>query len=80
MSIVAEMKTHNKLSGKYNFHSMKNNKPAFIRAGGEISGLSGENHYLTFYEASKSWYIQSDEWFLLGRGGGFFTNKSSGMF
>ena len=80
MSIVAEMKTHNKLSGKYNFHSMKNNKPAFIREGGKISGFPGENHYLVFHEASKTWNITTDDYFSKGQGGGFFSINSSGKF
>ena len=80
MSIVAKNETYNGLSGKYNFHSLKNNTPAFIREGGELSGLNGENHYLAFHEKSKSWNIQSDEWFSIGKGGGFFTNDSSGIF
>ena len=80
MSIVAKNETYNGLSGKYNFHSLKNNTPAFIREGGKLSGLDGENHYLTFHEETKSWYIQIDKWFLIGRGGGFFSNESSGMF
>ena len=79
VSIVAEIKIRNGLSGKYNFHSMKDNKPAFIREGGKISGLSGENHYLAFYEEKKSWYIQTDDYFLKGEGG-FLKNISSGKY
>ena len=59
---------------------MKNNKPAFIREGGKISGIKGENHYLAFHEATKTWNIMQDEWFLNGKGGGFFANVSSGKY
>ena len=80
MSIVAEIKIRNGLSGKYNFHSMKDNKPAFIREGGKISGLSSENYYLAFHEASKTWNITQDDWFSKAEGGGIFANISSGKY
>ena len=83
MSIVAQKKTHNGLSGKYtgifsNFHSLKKNVPAFIREGGKLPNVGGNNHYLVYHEASKSWYIQPDLHFLIGHGGGFFRIQTSG--
>ena len=57
---------------------MKNNKPAFIREGGELPQVKGENHFLAYYEA---WYIQSDLKFLGGPVAGFFrTKRTTGMF
>ena len=81
MSITAQNKNNNGLSGKYNFHSMVNNKPAFIHEGGTIPGLRGKNHYLVNRKTQGvAWYIQSDEFFLEGKPGGFFTNLSSGKY
>ena len=40
----------------------------------------GENHYLAFHEATKTWNIMKDDWFLKGGGGGFFANMSSGKY
>ena len=59
---------------------MKNDRPAFIREGGEISGCQGKNHYLVFYEASNTWYIQNDEWFSEGRAGGYLRIKTTGKY
>ena len=78
MSIVAERKIRNSLSGKYNFHSMKNNIPAFMREGGKISGIMGENYYLVFHEPWKTWHITENDQFSKGQGGGYFANISSG--
>ena len=59
---------------------MRDNKPAFIREGGEVSGMVGKNHYLVFYESYKTWFIQNDKWFLEGRAGGYFSNQSIGKY
>ena len=69
MSIVAQDKILNGLSGKYNFHSMKNNKPAFIREGGKLPGLVGENNYLAW--SHEFWFFQPEAWFLEGESGEF---------
>ena len=78
VSIVAQNQVNSGLSGKYNFHSMKNNKPALIREGGEVPDVPGKNHYLVWYD--EYWYIQKDERFLKGEGGGYFCICSSGKF
>ena len=71
MSIVAQNKDHNGLSGKYSFHSMVNNKPGFIHEGGPLPGVKGKNHYLVNRKNPvAAWYIQSDEFFLEGKAGG----------
>ena len=80
MSIVSEKQNRNALSGKYNFHSMDNNIPAFIRDGGNIPGLEGKNHYLVYKEASKHWYIQPDEFFLENKGGGYLRITTTGTY
>ena len=57
---------------------MKNNKPAFIREGGEVPGVNGKNHYLVWYD--EFWCIQKDVRFLKDEGGGYFCICSSGKF
>ena len=57
---------------------MRDNKPAFIREGGEVSGIASKNHYLAFNESYKTWFIQSDDWFLEGKAGGYLKNQTTG--
>ena len=80
MSIVAQNKIFNGLSGKYMFKSMKNNKPAFIREGGKIPQVAGENHFLAYYDAWNTWYIQTDSRFSGPKPGGWFRYTTTGMF
>ena len=81
VSIVAQNTIFNGLSGKYIFKSMKNNKPAFIRAGGELPQVTGKNYFLAHYDALyKAWYIQNERNFSGGQIGGFLRNKTTGMF
>ena len=80
MSIVAQNKDLNGLSGKYIFVSMEYNSPAFIREGGRISGVSGKNHYLVFTrkEGLKNWCIQPEEFFLAKKTGGYLKICTTG--
>ena len=82
VSIVAQNRIHNGLSGKYNFHSMINNKPAFVHEGGIIPGLRGKNHYLVNRKTNSTtrWYIQSDKLFLGDIAGGYFQIITSGKY
>ena len=59
---------------------MKNNKPAFIREGGHLPGVDGQNFYLVYCGGKKAWLIQSDDWFLGGNAGGFFRIYTSGKY
>ena len=56
---------------------MEANVPTFIREGGQISGVGGKTHYLVF---RKAWYIQPDDWFLEGKGGGYLCYRTSGKY
>jgi len=79
VSIEAQNENYNVLSGKYNFHSLRNNKPAFIREGGYVPGVIGQNFYLVYCGGKiNAWHIQSDGWFLGGNAGGFFRIYTSG--
>ena len=78
MSIVAQDKIFNGLSGKYNFHSMKNNKPAFIREGGKVPGLVDKNHYLAW--SHEFWFFQQEAWFLEGESGGYLCIRTPGKY
>ena len=84
MSIVAVKDKFNALSGKYDFHGIKNNKPVFIHEDGDLGQLgvfSSNTHYLvhnTYHETSNEWNIQSDQFFMEGKAGGLFRNTTSG--
>ena len=58
---------------------MKNDKPAFIREGGEVFGVYGKHHYLAWCEDGY-WYIQQEAWFLEGESGGYLRIRSSGKY
>ena len=60
------------LSGKYNFHSTRNNKPAFIH--------ESKNYYLVFDELAEEWQIQPDKWFAIGKSGGFLRRKTKSKY
>ena len=51
----------NGLSGKYRFHSLYKNTPAYIREGGKVPNLAGEKFYLVYYPDDVSeWYFHDD--------------------
>ena len=80
MSIVAEQDYLNALSGKYVFHVIKNNQPAYIREDGHPASFSRKRHYLVYntYNNTTEWNIQSDPFFMEGKAGGIFRNATSG--
>jgi len=47
------------LSGRYNFHCLKNGAPAFIREGGKNEGLEDCHPYYMMYK--QSWFITKSE-------------------
>ena len=54
-------KSFNDLSGKYNFHSIKNNVPAFLREGGPLESFEEHPYYLV--HTGTKWCIQSSRSF-----------------
>ena len=65
------------LSGKYNFHSLYKNVPAYIRE------ADNEKFYLAFYPDNTSkWYIQKDDGLCFlktkSKNGGIFQLKTNG--
>ena len=67
ISIATENATTNKLSGKYNFHSVKNNAAVFVSDGPKIEKLGPYPYYLAYH--SKYWNLQSADYFEKGDGG-----------
>ena len=57
---------------------MANNKPAFIREGGEVYDVTGKHHYLVWND--EFWCIQRDAMFLGGKSGGYFCINTSGKY
>ena len=56
VSIVCEDKRLNKLSGRYNFHSIKNKAVAYVRDGEKVEYFDSYPYYLC-YEQNR-WRIQ----------------------
>ena len=48
VSIVCEDKRFNKLSGRYNFHTVKNKAVVYVREGGTIKTLNPHPYYLCY--------------------------------
>ena len=46
-----------KLSGRYDFHDIKNNTAAFIREEGKLNGLTSDGPYILFFGDGPGWYI-----------------------
>ena len=65
------------LSGRYNFHSLKNQAAVFIRDGGKISGWEELHPYYLVYK--QKWYLTGSEKFEQNKGGGFLKNDSTGL-
>ena len=64
-------------SGRYNFHSLKNQAAVFIRDGGKISGLEDLHPYYLLYK--QKWFVTASENFEQGEGGGFLKSNSTGL-
>ena len=67
ISIDATYSNHNKKSGKFEFHSIIHNAPAF----------RNDNHDYLTYDGHK-WYIMSEGRFLDGNSGGWFRIETTG--
>lgn len=53
ISIQSEdTRLYNNLSGKYYFHSVKNNAAAFVREEGQLKNFDSPPYYLAYYDAS----------------------------
>ena len=61
VSVESEHMDYNNLSGKYNFHSIKNNATAFERDGGALPKFAKHPYYLAMYE--DGWVFQHSEHF-----------------
>ena len=77
--IECENSNFHLLSGKFNFHSEKNQAPVFIRDGGKIDDFETENPYYLSYVKS-DWYIQSSTSFDLDAERGWLKLETKGLF
>ena len=71
IAIASESLEKNKLSGKYNFHSVKNNAAVFVRDGPKIEKLEPYPYYLAYH--IEHWNLQDADFFEEGRSGGWLA-------
>ena len=75
---ISDEGVRGQLSGKYNFHCLKNQAAAFIREGGKCEGLEEfYPYYLRFYK--EIWYIQGSQRFEENNPRGFLRLDSEGL-
>lgn len=83
ISILTEHPEKNKLSGKYNFHSIQNNAAVFVTDGTKIEKLSGPYPYYLAYN-NGIWNLQDSDYFEeikgKGEGGGWLKLSTKGFF
>ena len=66
-----------RLTGKFDFHSIKNNAPAFVREEEKLEGLESEAYYLVFVD--DGWYFQDGEYFEDDDAGGWMMLSTEGL-
>ena len=67
------------LSGRYNFHGLKNRAAVFIRDGAKVDGYEDLHPiYLAYYRCKQEWFLQSSEKFLTGQTGGLMALITTG--
>ena len=77
ISIQSEDTDYNNLSGKYYFHSVKNNAAAFMREGGQLENFDFQPYYLAFYNGT--WFIQGTDSFENNRTEGWIYIDTKGL-
>ena len=82
ISIATEKPDVNKLSGKYIFHSLKNNAAVFVRDGPKIETVASPYPYYLAYN-NKFWNLQDADFFEEregnGLGGGWLALRTKGF-
>ena len=82
ISIDAHLNPKNALTGKYNFHSLHKNIPAYVREGGTVPKVAGAKYYLVHYPNLRKWYFQNDGDYCFlrpgSKGGGYMCLQSQG--
>ena len=77
ISIQSEdTRLYNNLSGKYYFHSVKNNAAAFVREEGQLKNFDSPPYYLAYYDGV--WYFQGSADFNENTDGGWICIKTKG--
>ena len=77
ISIQSEDTDYNNLSGKYHFHSVKNNAAAFMREEGQLENFDFQPYYLAFYNGT--WFIQGTDSFENNRTEGWIYIDTKGL-
>ena len=77
ISIQSEDTDYNNLSGKYYFHSVKNNAAAFMREEGQLENFDFQPYYLAFYNGT--WFIQGTDSFENNRTEGWIYIDTKGL-
>ena len=65
------------LNGKFNFDSIRNNAPVFIRDGGKVPTFDPHPYYLACYE--DGWYMQDADFFGDNKPGGWLSLSTKGL-
>ena len=84
ISIASELPDVNKLSGKYDFHSLENNTAVFVRNGAKIEELDGRNpYYMVYNNVQQIWTLTDADYFeeikAKGEGGGWLALHTKGF-
>ena len=74
---ITEANIQGRLSGKYNFHGLKNGSAAFIRAGGKVEGFEKYHPYYLMYH--NKWFITKSDDFEKNEQKGWLLLKSQGL-
>ena len=75
--IDAEDPDFNQLTGKFSFHSVRNNAAAFIRDGKELETFDSHPYYLVYID--EAWYIQNKDFFDNYEDGGWLRFDTQGL-
>lgn len=68
-----------RLSGKYDFHGLKNGAAAFVREGGKVDAFERFHPYYLMYQSNQKWCIVQHGSFEKGYGGGWLMIESKGL-
>ena len=76
--VESEVYDYDPLSGKYNFHSIKNKTAVFMREGGKLETFSDPTYYFTYHKPR--WYLQSGKYFDQSKEGGWMRLRTTGYY
>ena len=74
----SEVSDFHRLEGRFNFHSIQNNTPVFVRDGGKVATFNPHPYYLIYNH--DGWYIQDASFFDKKKVGGWTKLSTTGLF